>query len=293
MISLTQFKCLQRLVDGGEVAASRLRSDIADELLAEGYLTVKAHGCRRLYSAINPSALKNFLSNRFDELRDFDSAPLIISDRATRGRQAKVSGNSKAVAVRSCPGFPVNCYEPIECRLNGHEIVIAPSEGSFVFINGWQSFSIPADVTVVGVENMENFIRIRNQRRLFSKYMDSHCFGPRLLFVSRYPQSDDLHSWLQTIPNLYVHFGDFDLEGIEIFLTSFHRYIGERDIGERASFLIPDDIEERLASGSTLRYNMQYASTRNVSTDIPELQRLISLIRRYRRCYDQEGYIDL
>lgn len=288
MISRTQFECLQKLVDGGEVAASRLRSDIADELLAEGYLTVKAHGCRRLYSAINPSALKNFLSTRFDELRDFDSAPLIISDRTTRARQAKVSGNSKVVAVRSCPGFPVNCYGPIECRLNGHEIVIAPTEGSFVFINDWQSFTIPSDVTVVGMENMENFIRIRNQRRLFSKYMDSHGFGPRLLFVSRYPQSDDLRSWLQIIPNRYVHFGDFDLEGIEIFLTSFHRYLGER-----ASFLIPDDIGKRLASGSTLRYNMQYASTRNVSTDILELQRLIAMIHHYHRCFDQEGYIDL
>ncbi len=288
MISRTQFECLRKLVDGGEVAASRLRSDIAAELLAEGYLTVRARGSRRLYSAINPSALRNYLSNRFDELRDFDSAPPMISDRTTRARQAKVSGNSKVVSVRSCPGFPVNSYEPIECRLNDHVIVIAPTKGSFVFINDWQSFSIPANVTVVGVENMENFIRIRNQRRLFSKYMDSHGFCSRLLFVSRYPQSDDLRSWLKTIPNRYIHFGDFDLEGIEIFLTSFYCYLGER-----ASFLIPDDIEKRLASGSTLRYNMQYASTRNVSTYIPELQRLIAMIHHYHRCYDQEGYIEI
>jgi len=35
------------------------------------------------------------------------------------------------------------------------------------------------------------------------------------LFVSRYPQtqSKDLLNWLQSIPNPYLHFGDFDLTG--------------------------------------------------------------------------------
>ena len=134
---------------------------------------------------------------------------------------------------------------------------------------------------VVGVENMENFRLIRRQRELFESQV-----GNRLLFVSRYPQSTDLRDWLQTIPNRYVHFGDFDLAGIHIFLTEFYPHLLSR-----ASFLIPTDIEERLRIGSMERYNAQLSKFRHLHCEQPALQSLIDLINKYHRCYDQEGYI--
>ena len=197
---------------------------------------------------------------------------------------ASDTGNSKLVMVRSCPGFPVNSYEPIVCMLNGREFVVNPQEGSFVFVADWQSFFVPDDVFVVGIENMENFRLIHQQRKLFEQ-----CIGAnRLLFVSRYPQSTDLRSWLQMIPNRYIHFGDFDLAGINIFLTEFHAHLGAR-----SSILIPQDIEERIAKGSLERYNDQYARYSRITSDIKEIQALIDLFNKYHRCYDQEGYISL
>ena len=149
-------------------------------------------------------------------------------------------------------------------------------------MSDWQEFRIPEDVVVVGIENMENFRLIRRQRTLFEQSIGSE----RLLFVSRYPQSTDLASWLQHIPNRYVHFGDFDLAGIHIFLTEFHIHLSER-----SSFLVPEDIEARLSHGSRERYDSQYRHFRHLHCDNPSLQRLIDLINKYHRCYDQEGYI--
>jgi hypothetical protein len=168
--------------------------------------------------------------------------------------------------------------------LNGREMIVNPQEGSFMFISDWQSFTIPQDVVVVGIENMENFRKIHQQRTLFDQTIGS----ARLLFVSRYPQSSDLRSWLQTIPNRYVHFGDFDLAGIRIFLSEFHA-----NLGERSSFFIPSDIEQRLPNGSSERYNAQYLKFKNIKTNIPYLQHLIDTINNYHRCYDQEGYINI
>ena len=65
----------------------------------------------------------------------------------------------------------------------------------------------------------------------------------------------------------------------------------EKHLGNRAIFLIPADIEQRLSHGSRERYDAQYQKFRNLTTDIPSLQRLIDVIHKYRRCYDQEGYI--
>ena len=160
--------------------------------------------------------------------------------------------------------------------------MINPTEGSFAFVDDWQHFVIPEDVVVVGVENMENFRMIRKQRTLFESVLGDKP----LLFVSRYPQSTDLRQWLQTIPNHYIHFGDFDLAGINIFLTEFQKYLGDR-----ASFLIPSDIEQRLSQGSSVRYNAQYSKFHGFHCLDKNLQSLVDLINKYHRCYDQEGYI--
>lgn len=275
---------LIRLRNGESLPASQLRGEWVDELEREGAIVSIAHGSRRTIFAPQPDALLKALSAIDERLADLDlMRHTLLADEASRSSQASATGNSKLVTVRSCSGFPVNTYEPIPCRLSGREITIAPEEGSFVFIADWQSFTIPQNVIVVGIENMENFRMIRRQRALFEQTIGID----RLLFVSRYPQSTDLRSWLQSIPNRYVHFGDFDLAGIHIFLTEFHA-----NLGERSSFFIPADIEQRLTNGSMERYNAQYHKFRNLTTSLPNLQHLIDTINKHHRCYDQEGYIN-
>ena len=280
-ISKTLINTLQQLIDGESIAYSTLRKDFAETLLAEGLLTVQTHGSRRTFRAIDTIALKNFIQIHYEELRTLGDNDL--KSYTTRSEQAAETGNSKLVMVRSCPGFPVNSYEPITCSLSRNEFVINPPEGSFVFIDNWQQFAIPEGVIVVGIENMENFRMIRQQRSLFKSFWGDNP----LLFVSRYPQSTDLRNWLMGISNKYVHFGDFDLAGIHIFLTEFYKYLGNR-----SEFLVPSDIEQRLAKGSPVRYNKQFGKYCALRTDIQYLQLLIDLINKYHRGYDQEGYID-
>ncbi len=275
---------LIRLRNGESLPASQLRGEWVDELERDGVIVSIAHGSRRTIFAPQPDAFLQALSTIDERLADLDlMRHTLLADEASRSSQASTTGNSKLVTVRSCPGFPVNAYEPIPCTLNGREMTIAPEEGCFVFIADWQSFTIPKDVIVVGIENMENFRMIRRQRALFDRTIGTG----HLLFVSRYPQSTDLRSWLQSIPNRYVHFGDFDLAGIHIFLTEFHA-----NLGERSSFFIPADIEQRLTNGSMERYNAQYHKFRNLTTSLPNLQHLIDTINKHHRCYDQEGYIN-
>lgn len=276
---------LIRLRNGESIPASQLRGEWVSELESDGVIVSTSHGSRRVLFVPQPEAFLQALSAFDERLSDLD----LVRDTLQTGEtfrfvQASATGNSKLIAVRSCPGFPINTYEPIACLLNGREMVVNPQEGSFMFISDWQSFSIPQDVVVVGIENMENFRMIRQQRALFERTIDPG----RLLFVSRYPQSSDLRSWLQAIPNDYIHFGDFDLAGIHIFLTEFHAYLGER-----SSFFIPSDIEQKLANGSLERYNAQYLKFKYLTTDIPLLQHLIDTINTYHRCYDQEGYINV
>ena len=270
---------IQALLAGEQVAGSRISRSLLDELMAEGLLLVATRGSRKSYRARDVEGLKRYLIDKDESYRMLE-----VAATDSRASMAVETGNSKLVTVRSCSGFPVNSYEPIPCKLNGEPFVVNPPEGSFVFIDNWQQFAIAEDVVVVGIENMENFRMIRRQRQLF----ESEIGNAPLLFVSRYPQSMDLRKWLLTISNKYVHFGDFDLAGINIFLTEFHKHLGNR-----SSFLIPSDIEQRLAKGSQVRYNEQYNKYHTLHCDIPYLKSLIDLINQYHRGYDQEGYIEI
>lgn len=85
------------------------------------------------------------------------------------------------------------------------------------------------------------------------------------------------------------HFGDFDLAGINIYLTEFYRHLGPK----RSAFFVPADIEQRLsASGSRERYQAQFERFGKMEVPDARLGPLVQLIHRYQKGYDQEGYVE-
>ena len=273
---------IKALISGEQVAGSKINNTLLEELLTEGLLLVNSRGSKKSYRARDVNALKRYLIDKDESYRMLD---VDMSD--SRASMAVETGNSKLVTIRSCPGFPVNTYEPIECFLCGEPFLVNPQEGTFFFVSEWEKFTIPEDVVVLGIENMENFRMIRKQKAFFENYLQTHRLSKRVLFVSRYPLSTDLRKWLSTISNHYLHFGDFDLAGINIFLSEFQKFIGNN----RSTYLIPEDIEERLKSGSRKRYDEQLCHFNEIKSDNRELQQLIDLIHIERKAYDQEGYI--
>ena len=278
-LTLKQIRNLQALLRGETLAWSAINSELLQLLIDEQLVTVKTHRSRKTVYAQNAVNLQSFLEQHFEELRDFDWNKDDISIASSRAELAVNSGNSKSVILRSCPGFMVNSYDSIPAKIRDREIFIAPDEGTMLFVSDWEHFAIPENVLVVGVENMENFRRIREQRHIFPAERP-------ILFVSRYPQSTDLRNWLKNIPNDYLHFGDFDLAGMHIYETEFFKFLGNR-----SSFFIPTDIEVRLSNGSTERYDTQYVMFKNYLPKDKRLFPLYKMINHYHRCYDQEGYI--
>ncbi|UKI24525.1 MAG: hypothetical protein L6U61_09325 [Bacteroidales bacterium] len=155
------------------MASSRLNTDFVLELMSEGLLVSVVRGSRTSYRALDINILKQYLHGKDESFRILDSH----SDKATsRASQAYATGNSKLISVRSCPGFPINAYEPIECILNGQEFIIHPLEGSFIFVSDWQSFLVPTDVVIVGIENMENFRKSDSNTNYSLPYFQTSVF---------------------------------------------------------------------------------------------------------------------
>ena len=273
---------LIRLAGGETLPASSLRGDWFDQMQNDGILVTVTHGSRKSLRVADTSSFRNYLASQYD-IRDLEQTRELLSNGSVdRASQVEVAGDSKFLSHRTFTGFLVNSYQPIEALLDRKQLTVLPPDGTFMFIADYHHFSIPEDVVIVGVENAENFRYVARQKYLFEKY-------GKVLFVSRYPQnqSKDLLQWISSIPNKYVHFGDLDLAGVAIYQNEYYRHLGER-----ASFFIPEDYEERISKGNLDLYNSQLPQYGNMNVEDERVSKLLSCIHRYHRGYEQEGYIE-
>ena len=280
-LTLASVKKIKRLLEGEKIPSSSFPSALASELGEENLLGMITHGSRVSYYLLNCDACRRYIENHYlggNSIENWIECMDSSNEKLERSTLVNETGGSKTIDIRTFRGFLVNCYEPLEVTMGQRSFTLFPEEHTAVFIQDPDHFTIPEDVVVVGVENGENFREIRRQRYLFETQ--------NVLFVSRYPQSADLRNWLCSIPNRYLHFGDFDLAGIHIFLTEFYKYLGNR-----AKFFIPNDIEERIMKGNSTLYDEQYAQFHHMNVSDERLLTLVNMIHKYHRVYEQEGYI--
>ena len=280
-LGLRDARMLLRMLEGETIPSSKFSNELAEQMLEDGCLTQICHKSFRQYCIEAPQACLHFLAQQYG-IHTFLEKWISFKERTkgalTRAEQVTQMGDSKFKTFRSFRGFLCNVIEPIEVEFSGCKVMLNPNMGMAYFVEDFTHFTVPLDVVIVGVENGENFQQIERQKQLFNQM--------RVIFVSRYPQSSDLRAWLKMIPNRYLHFGDFDLAGIHIYLTEFFS-----DLGPRAEFFIPDDIEERLKNGNSALYDQQYLKFKSMHISDARVESLVTLIHRYRKGYEQEGYI--
>lgn len=279
-LTVSLAKKLYRLTEGETMPRSQLQGELVAQLLEEGVLSRRCSGSRQSFYCPRAAALHHFLMNQLgiDDLSAFIETAARPGLR--RAEAVQIASDSKLKTIRTFKGFLVNCTQPLATTLNAAPFLISPMPGAFTYIYDFERFIPEPDCTIIGVENGENFRYLERQHGLFP--------AGKLLFVSRYPQSGDLIQWLQGIPNRYLHFGDFDFAGINIYLHEF-----KKQLGARAQFFVPDDIEALFCRyGNRSLYDRQL-SRKPARGDLPEaaLENLWDLICRQRKGLEQEVLI--
>jgi hypothetical protein len=265
------------LSQGESIPSSLAKHSLIEDLVSEGIIERKGRIQKSLLLSDN-KALNTYLQNNYsiNDLQQY--IQVSKKEEVTRSELVAATSNSKHTGVRSFKGFLVNCYSPIQAKLNGKEITLNPVDGTFQFIYDFEKLTLSPDITIVGIENPSNFRHIDKQQYLFTD------INP--LFVSRYPQnqSKDLIKWLKSIPNNYIHFGDFDFAGIGIYLYEFKKHLEDR-----TSFFVPENIDKLIADfGNKKRYDEQKINFAVKSIREANLLHLISTIHKHRKGLDQE-----
>lgn len=278
VLTLKQAEQLKSLLNGSSVPGTSLPKWLIDRLSEEGLLSVCVHGSRKSILVTDTVLLEKYIKDCFTNGLSLDDWIELDSTSLSRSLLVQKTGDSKTIKVNPFRGFMVNSLMPMDVYLNGNRMSLGGKSGLAYMILSPETFEITGDTVVVGVENVENFVRLNGTSYLFD--------GMKCIYVSRYPSSAELYRWLERIPNRYIHFGDFDLAGINIYQTEFYSRLGER-----ASMLIPSDIESRIADGNSGLFDRQYQKFSSIRILDRRLSPLYDMIMKYHRCYEQEGYI--
>lgn len=259
-----------------------MQHSVVIKMLDDGLLQKQQTGkTKALLFIQNKENVAAYLSNHFGISNLEEYITILEGEEQSRAVNVAISSDSKLQTVRTFKGFLVNNFDPIHTELSGNPTLIHPLPGSYTFIHDYENFIPDPAVTVVGIENTENFRQIEKQRHLFKHI--------KPLFVSRYPQSNDLIKWLRAIPNQYLHFGDFDFAGINIYQNEFKKYLGER-----ATFFLPENTELLLRKfGNRDLFNRQYNPVQDYSLDIEEnIREVLRLMLEYKKALEQEVFIN-
>lgn len=269
---------IQRLLDGEEIGFSSLSGPVFRELINREYIVLDKTGRKKMVASVkDPVYLKKVLRQEW-QINDIEEYLEFLSkEEKDRTDVQNMLGGTKEEKTSTFQGFLINSLETVSYTLNGQKGTLPLINGSYLFVSDYETFNIDDDIIIMYVENFTSF-------RQIARYI--YLFEPgRYLYVSRLLSSNAFKEWLKGIPNRYIHFGDFDLAGIGIYLHFYD------EIGQRASFLVPDDIEKRLAEqGNSTLYYSQEEKCRNMKVTDKRVQPLVDMIRKYRMGYEQEGY---
>ena len=269
---------IQRLLDGEEIGFSSLSGPVFRELINREYIVLDKTGRKKMVASVkDPVYLKKILRQEW-QINDIEEYLEFLSkEEKDRTDVQNMLGGTKEEKTSTFQGFLVNSLENVSYTLNGQKGTLPLINGSYLFVSDYETFNIDDDIIIMYVENFTSF-------RQIERYI--YLFEPgRYLFVSRLLSSNAFKEWLKGIPNRYIHFGDFDLAGIDIYLHFYD------EIGNRASFLVPDDIEERISGlGNSTLYYSQEDKCKNMEVTDKRVRPLVDMIKKYRMGYEQEGY---
>ena len=280
-LTLKIAKVLVQLINEESIPNHSAKSRLIDDLVSENIIFRKGKHKKSL-ELINETNLHTYLANQL-QINDLNKYILALeNENSTRSELVKITTDSKKSKERAFKGFLVNSYSSIKAELNNETIILNPDKGSFVFIYDYESFKVPKEITIIGVENAKNFSQIQEQKYLFEN------INP--LFVSRYPQNQnkDFIKWMNSIPNNYLHFGDFDIAGIGIYLNEYKKHL----LG-KATFFIPENIKSVLRkNGNRERFDNQKINFKIDNIQESKIIELIEIIKLEKKGLDQEYYIE-
>lgn len=282
LLPISFLRCLLRLSQGEELKASEIASKkLLRQFVADGLIKEKAISKqRRTYVCHDAQGLLNYLNAQYDIISLEHYLQQKESGETDGERSLNATKSTKVLRKKSLQGFFIKAYGA-SLAMGDKELPVTP-DGVDLFVHQPKALKVNPEVLIVGIENPECFVKFSQLRHLFPQ--------KPLLLVMRY-MSKSPNKWLESIPNNYLHFGDFDPAGISIYINEYRNRLGL----SRCGFFIPDPMDVLMEQyGSTQLYDAQQHLLKNIDVqDDAELKILIQLMQKHHKGVEQERLLSV
>lgn len=264
---------------------------IAKNLFSSKKLLEEFIGCNCVYVSGKPAliylndaeALFGIVKSNGYNVNCIEDLDYFIEEKNEPKSRDEIADNyshTKRVESKSFNGLMISVFDKLEVNYNDKKQYFYALDGSGLFLHYTSKLQLDDDVIVVGVENPQVLWYINNYKHLFEndkKYL--------FLCISEYKTTYQ-YKWIESFSGEYIHFGDFDLAGINIYLNTI---VPKLKKVKSHSFLIPDNIYEIIKKKNyMLDYSNQTKYLNITSKEDKNLQKLIEFIKSHKITIEQE-----
>ena len=282
-ITNKSFKIIKELIENKHVLKSHFTSKkLIDEFI--GCNCVYLEGKPQQVYLKDENALFGIIrinGKTVNSIKDLDYFINQNNEPISRNEIPDYYVHTKAKESKSFNGLMVNVINKLEITFKNKKQYIYPMDGMGLFLHYIPKLELADDVIIVGVENPQIVWEISKYKYLFDK-------DKKYLFISISEYKTKYqYKWLESFEGEYIHFGDFDLAGINIYLNSI---VPKLKKSKKYSFLMPDNIYEIIKKRN---HNKDYSNQTRYFNNIEAkddliLQELITFIKQYKITLEQE-----
>ena len=275
-ISPTQAAKLLELLRGAPLKRSEINRSLREDLINRGAIRLQRSGPGyRIFA--DPKKLESVLENHYS-IRDLDSfVQLRDGQDRSRAELTRITGNSKTLPVAPMRGLYFGVLGGAEILVKGKPATPPAGTALFIPVSRLRDLSI-TPMSILGVENVEAFL---NAERLNLQIPSA------AVTVLRWNWGNEWRTWIAEHTPEFAYAGDYDWAGVSIFENEVLPY------SPRAQFLIPEDLEERLADGNPSLFNSQEDKYLDYKPRSAQGACIYKAIKFARRVLEQEALIKL
>ena len=280
-INKHDFTKLKILLEKGTITKSAFKNqDIVDGLKQNGSVKDgKKTPKLRYIELLKPENIFLFLQQNnynINSLEDIDSyIEDMFNSSVSRDIIQKYTSNTKSKTSKSLDGLYVSSLQDIDIKIDDEVVTIIPQNGMGYFLFYTQKVELFEDTVIVGIENYQVVWFAKKYKEFFK--------DKKVLFV--YINTIFL-KWIEDKENEYIHFGDYDLAGINIYLN---KVIPRLKKVKKHSILIPKDIEKLIQKDGGSELFKKQLRYENITASQDNIAKLISTIKYYKKGLEQEG----
>ena len=280
-INKHDFLSIKTLLEDGTITEGKFKNkSIVESLKQNGSVkNAKRTAKVRYIELIKSENIFNFLNHQGYNINSIDDIESYISDifdeTPSRDTIQKHTSNTKSKLSPSLEGLDVSSLEDLDIKIDDEVVTIRPHNGMGYFLFHTQKIEVSKDTIIVGVGNY--------QVVWFAKKYSKFFENKKVLFVV---VNTYMLKWIQTLGNEYIHFGDYDLAGINIYLN---KILPRLKKAQKYSIFIPDDIEKLIDNNGSFKLFKNQVIYKNLISSDAKVNNLIRIIDKYKKGLEQEG----